>query len=173
MSGGNPTLSFEKGEMMLQKEQLSQIEAKIKPILTKFKVYLYELSYVKEHGDYILRVLIDNELEDIDVNLCADVSELISVELDKFKFLTDEYTVEVASPGLERPIRRLDEFKKLVGRYVEMIVNTPVLSYNELIGTVVAIDGEDIELKINLKGRIKVVKIPYSNIKTAQTAVKF
>jgi ribosome maturation factor RimP len=158
---------------MLDKAQLAQIEAKIKPIIEKFKVYLYELSYVKEHGDNILRILLDNELEDIDVNTCADVSEAISGELDKFKFLNDEYLLEVASVGIERPIKGLDEFKKHINKYIEMIVKEPVLTYHELVGTLMAVDGEELSLKINIKGRIKVVKILFSNIVSAQTAVKF
>jgi ribosome maturation factor RimP len=158
---------------MLEAKYLKQIETKIQPILSKFKVYLYELSYVKEHGSNILRVLIDNELDDIDVQLCADVSELISTELDKFSFLSEPYTLEVASPGLERPLRTLDDFKKHVGRYIELVVKEPVLTYDELIGTLVEVKDQDIYLKINLKGRIKTVAIPFSNIQSAQTAVKF
>jgi ribosome maturation factor RimP len=158
---------------MLDKDQLAKIEFKIKPIIDKFKLSLYELSYVKEHGDYILRVLIDNELEDIDVNTCAEVSEAISPELDKFKFLSDNYLLEVASVGIERPIRGLVEFKKHLNKYIEMIVKEPVLSYHELVGTLMAVEGEEISLKINIKGRIKVVKIMFNNIVSAQTAVKF
>jgi ribosome maturation factor RimP len=158
---------------MLDKDQLAKIEIKIKPIIDKFKVSLFELSYVKEHGDYILRVLLDNEHEDIDVNTCAEVSEAISPELDKFKFLTDQYLLEVASVGIERPIRGLAEFKKHLNKYIEMIVKEPVLTYHELVGTLMAVEGEEISLKINIKGRIKVVKISYNNIVSAQTAVKF
>jgi ribosome maturation factor RimP len=158
---------------MLDKDQLAKIEIKIKPIIDKFKLSLYELSYVKEHGDYILRVLIDNELEDIDVNTCAEVSEAISPELDKFKFLDDEYLLEVASVGIERPIKGLDEFKKHLNEYIEIVVKEPVSSFRELVGTLMAVEDEEISLKINIKGRIKVVKISFNNIVSAQTAVKF
>jgi ribosome maturation factor RimP len=158
---------------MLDKDQLAKIEIKIKPIIGKFKLSLYQLSYVKEYGDYILRVLLDSEHEDIDVNTCAEVSEAISPELDKFKFLDDEYLLEVASAGLERPIKGLAEFSKHLNKYIEMIVKEPVLNYRELVGTLVAVEGEDISLKINIKGRIKVVKISFNNIVSAQTAVKF
>ena len=158
---------------MLDKDQLAKIEIKIKPIIDKFKLSLYELSYVKEHGDYILRVLIDNELEDIDVNTCAEVSEAISPELDKFKFLDDEYLLEVASVGIERPIKGLDEFKKHLNEYIEIVVKEPVSSFRELVGTLMAVEDEEISLKINIKGRIKVVKIMFKNIVSAQTAVKF
>jgi ribosome maturation factor RimP len=158
---------------MLDAKYLKQVETKINPILTKFKVFLYELSYVKEQGSNILRVLIDNELDDIDVQLCADISELISTELDKFSFLSEPYTLEVASPGLERPLRTLDDFKKHVGRYIELVIKEPVLTYNQLIGTLTEVKDQDIYLKINLKGRIKTVAITYSNIQSAHTAVKF
>jgi ribosome maturation factor RimP len=158
---------------MLDKDQLSKIEIKIKPIIDKFKLSLYELSYVKDHGVYILRVLLDNEQEDIDVNTCADVSEAISPELDKFKFLDDEYLLEVASVGIERPIKGLGEFNKHLNKYIEIVVKEPVLNFRELIGTLMAVEGEEISLKINIKGRIKVVKIMFKNIVSAQTAVKF
>ncbi len=158
---------------MLQPSQLAQIEAKIKPILDKLKLSLFELSFVKEHGEMILRVLIEKENEEIDVDLCATVSEKISPLLDQLNFLSNQYTLEVASPGLERPIRSLEEFKKQIGGYVEMIVKEPVLNFNELIGTLVSVNQDQIELKINLKGRIKVVKISYKNIQSARTAVKF
>jgi ribosome maturation factor RimP len=158
---------------MLDKDQLSKIEIKIKPIIDKFKLSLYELSYVKDHGVYILRVLLDNEHEDIDVNTCAEVSEAISPELDKFKFLDDEYLLEVASVGIERPIKGLDEFKKHLNEYIEIVVKEPVSSFRELVGTLMAVEDEEISLKINIKGRIKVVKIMFKNIVSAQTAVKF
>jgi ribosome maturation factor RimP len=158
---------------MLDKDQLSKIEIKIKPIIDKFKLSLYELSYVKDHGVYILRVLLDNEHEDIDVNTCAEVSEAISPELDKFKFLDDEYLLEVASVGIERPIKGLDEFKKHLNEYIEIVVKEPVSSFRELVGTLMAVEDEEISLKINIKGRIKVVKISFNNIVSAQTAVKF
>jgi ribosome maturation factor RimP len=158
---------------MLDKDQLSKIEIKIKPIIDKFKLSLYELSYVKDHGVYILRVLLDNEHEDIDVNTCAEVSEAISPELDKFKFLDDEYLLEVASVGIERPIKGLDEFKKHLNEYIEIVVKEPVSSFRELVGTLMAVEDEVISLKINIKGRIKVVKIMFKNIVSAQTAVKF
>ena len=158
---------------MLDNDQLSKIEIKIKPIIDKFKLSLYELSYVKDHGVYILRVLLDNEHEDIDVNTCAEVSEAISPELDKFKFLDDEYLLEVASVGIERPIKGLDEFKKHLNEYIEIVVKEPVSSFRELVGTLMAVEDEEISLKINIKGRIKVVKIMFKNIVSAQTAVKF
>jgi len=158
---------------MLDKDQLSKIEIKIKPIIDKFKLSLYELSYVKDHGVYILRVLLDNEHEDIDVNTCAEVSEAISPELDKFKFLDDEYLLEVASVGIERPIKGLDEFKKHLNEYIEIVVKEPVSSFREIVGTLMAVEDEEISLKINIKGRIKVVKIMFKNIVSAQTAVKF
>ena len=158
---------------MLDKDQLSKIEIKIKPIIDKFKLSLYELSYVKDHGVYILRVLLDNEHENIDVNTCAEVSEAISPELDKFKFLDDEYLLEVASVGIERPIKGLDEFKKHLNEYIEIVVKEPVSSFRELVGTLMAVEDEEISLKINIKGRIKVVKIMFKNIVSAQTAVKF
>jgi ribosome maturation factor RimP len=117
--------------------------------------------------------LLDNEHEDIDVNTCAEVSEAISPELDKFKFLDDEYLLEVASVGIERPIKGLDQFKKHLNEYIEIVVKEPVSSFRELVGTLMAVEDEEISLKINIKGRIKVVKIMFKNIVSAQTAVKF
>ena len=152
---------------------INKVNEIIQPILEEQKVSLYDLDYVKEGNDYILRILINNETDDIDLDTCISVSEVISKVLDKQDPIKDEYMLEVASPGVERPLKTFDQYKKAVGSYIILQVKERVLDYDELVGDLVSVDESGIELEIRIKTRSKTVHIDFTNITNCMTTVKF
>lgn len=135
--------------------------------LTQNNLKLYDVEYVKEDGNYILRVLIDNLESLIDLDTLALVNEYLSDRLNDDDF-AQEYYLEVSSPGAERELRNLEEIKLSKGKYVY------VLDLNqEYTGTLEDVDDETITIKVNLKGRMKNIKIELKNIRLIRLAVKF
>ena len=151
---------------------INKVNEIIQPILLDMHVSLYDLDYVKEGNDYILRILINNESDDIDLDTCISVSEVISKVLDKEDPIKDEYMLEVASPGVERPLKTFDQYKKAVGSYIILTVKERVLDYDELVGDLVSVDESGIDLQIRIKTRSKTVHIDFTNITNCMTTVK-
>ena len=128
---------------------------------------LYDVEYVKEDGNYILRVLRDNLESLIDLDTLALVNEYLSERLNDDDF-AQEYYLEVSSPGAERELRNIEEIKLSKGKYVY------VLDLNqEYIGTLEDVDDEAVIVRVNLKGRMKNIKIELKNIRLIRLAVKF
>lgn len=135
--------------------------------LIEHNLKLYDVEYVKEDGNYILRVLIDNLESLIDLDTLALVNEYLSDRLNDDDF-AQEYYLEVSSPGAERELRNLEEIKLSKGKYVYVLD-----SNQEYLGTLEDVDDETITIKVNLKGRIKNIKIELKNIRLIRLAVKF
>jgi ribosome maturation factor RimP len=80
---------------------------------------LVDVEWSKMGADYVLSVLVDKP-EGITLQDTADLSEIISPELDKISPdpFPSEYMLEVASPGAERPLKKSADFEKHIGAYV-------------------------------------------------------
>ena len=89
----------------------------ITPTADELGYYLWDVEYVKEGADYILRVTIDND-EGITIDDCERMTRAIDPILDEHDPIPDSYLLEVSSPGIERELTRDDHFDLCV--YVEV-----------------------------------------------------
>lgn len=81
-------------------------------------------------------------------------------ELDPF---SGAYTLEVSSPGIDRPLRTLDHFKRFVGEKVKLKTSMPISDRRNFIGDMTSVNDDEIEL--NCEG--EVFKIAFDNVKKA------
>ena len=144
----------------------------IKAKVEALGVELYDVEYVKEGRDYFLRVLIDKEDESIDLDTCVSVSDVVSAIMDEKDPISNEYLLEVTSPGVERPLKTIEQFKKAIEKYVLIDVKEPVEGYDQLVGTIKNVTEDGIKLEIKIKTRVKVVNIAFDIIENAMTTVK-
>ncbi|AIO18720.1 Ribosome maturation factor RimP [Candidatus Izimaplasma bacterium HR1] len=112
---------------------------KLKNVITKLVNELnydvYDIEYVQEHNEYILRVMIENETV-INIDDCIKASKKISAHLDQDDPFTEPYNLEVTSAGAERELKTEKQIKRAVGKYVyietmEQKVSGDLLSYKE------------------------------------------
>ena len=80
------------------------------------------------------------------------------------------YILEVSSPGIDRPIRSPEEFKKAIGKKVRIVTAEPVGKDSFFLGKVSDSSNEDIELILTQDKRIR---IPYKNISQAKLEIEF
>ena len=80
-----------------------QVWAFAEPVVQAHGCSLWDVEYVKEGGDWFLRLYIDKE-GGFTVDDCEMVSRRLSDWLDKEDFIDDSYILEVSSPGLGRPL---------------------------------------------------------------------
>ena len=95
----------------------------IKPViekkLTSMGLELYELKCIKAGSRLILRIFIDKD-SSVTVDDCEKASHEISILLDVENFSQTPYTLEVSSPGIDRPLTTEKEFRRLVGNDIRV-----------------------------------------------------
>ena len=99
----------------------AKTEALLKPIAEKHDIEIYDVEYVKEGSDYILRAYIDKE-GGVCLNDCETVSRALSNLLDENDFIAKAYVLEVSSPGLERQLKKDKHLQKSIG--AEVLIKT-------------------------------------------------
>lgn len=101
------------------------IEAKIaelaEPICTGLGLSLWNVDYVKESGNFFLRVYIDSKNgEPITIGNCEAVSRKLDKMLDVVDIIKQAYTLEVSSPGIDRPLKKPEDYAHHTGESVDI-----------------------------------------------------
>ena len=127
----------------MQKHYLQDL---IEPVVTKAG---YELVRVMSIGqvNQTLQVMIDNlDGSDITVDDCAKVSHLISEMLDEKDPIADKYSLEVSSPGLDRPLTKLKHFQRYVGYEIKLETENKVDNRKRFKGKIIEVDNDNVIL---------------------------
>ena len=93
--------------------------------------------------------------------------------MDEEDIITNEYYLEVSSPGAEKPLKTLEKVQQSIGEYVYIQFKKPTLGMDEVYGTLFNVDGEMIELQYMVKNIKKKCDIKYDDIAFIRLAVKF
>lgn len=144
----------------------------VKPILEKKNLELVDVEYVKEGKNWFLRVYVDKE-GGIDIVECGEVSEQLSEKLDEADPIKDAYFLEVSSPGVERPLKSLEDFKKNIGKNVFVKLYEQIDGNKTYEGILLEVNDDVIQLEYKIKTRKKIVEVPYQKIAKARLAVMF
>ncbi|NOW02785.1 ribosome maturation factor RimP [Clostridium beijerinckii] len=140
---------------------IERIEELVRPIVSELSCELYYVEYVKENGEFYLRIYIDKEGR-VSLNDCEAVSRRVSDVLDSEDPIKEAYYLEVSSPGLNRGLYREEHFNKYIGREV-LIRLTSSLNGVKSVKGVLRDVSED---SILVEGETE-VKIPRDKIKAA------
>ena len=101
---------------------------------------------------------------------CSSVSRIIESALDADDLIPHSYTLEVSSPGLERPLRDPDDYARFAGRMAKIVVRDAVDGQMHFEGRVTGIEDGAVVLAV---GRTKMVRLPYDRIARGRLAVEF
>ncbi|WP_310603438.1 ribosome maturation factor RimP [Anaerosporobacter sp.] len=133
---------------MARREEYEAItERLLEPILEENNFELYDIEYVKEVGNWYLRVYIDKE-DGITIDDCELVSRALNDLLDEKDFISDAYIFEVSSPGLGRQLKKDKHFAKSIGEEVEIKLYKAIDKKKEFDGILTAFDKDTITIEI-------------------------
>lgn len=118
-------------------------------------------------GKLLLRVIIDRE-EGVTLNDCESFSRSLEALLDVENLIPASYTLEVSSPGLDRPLRSLKDFKKHTDKLARIITIEKIENQNLFIGRISGIDSNVVKLSVH--GRE--LDIPFEKISKARLEVE-
>ena len=128
-----------------------------------------EIEYVKEAGQFYLRIYLEKE-GGISLDDCADVSRELNPILDEKDPIKDNYFLEVCSPGLDRPLKKDKDFERYAGRDVEVKLYKPLNGTKQLEGELVGLT-EDKKIKVIIDDNE--VEFDKKDIALIKLAVKF
>ncbi len=125
-----------------------------------------DVEYVKEGSDYYLRVYADKE-GGITINDCEIVNRALGDLLDKDDYIHDAYILEVSSPGLTRPLKKENDFKRSIGKLVEIKTFAKVNGAKEFEGILKAYDADTVTIELEDETEIVVSRKDISMIRLA------
>jgi ribosome maturation factor RimP len=137
---------WKEGESMSKRETYEQkAEALITPIVEAHGFELVDVEYVKEGSNYYLRAYIDKP-QGITVDDCEVVSRAFSQKLDEEDFIEEAYIMEVSSPGLGRPLKKEKDYKRSMGKELEIRTYRAVNREKEFYGILTAYDENSVTI---------------------------
>ena len=147
-----------------------RVENLIKPRVEKAGYELYDVLYLKEGKNYILRIVIDNE-KGISLEDCEKVNNEITDLLDEADYIKDQYFLEVSSPGIERVLRKDWQLKKYLENKVQInLFKKDENGFKEYVGIlkevkdeILKIEQDDTEYEVQRKN-IAQVKTIYEEV---------
>jgi ribosome maturation factor RimP len=148
------------------------VEELAQPIIQELGLELVEIEFVKEGKNWFLRVYIDKE-NGVDIEDCGNVSERLSEKLDELDPITQNYFLEVSSPGAERPLKKAKDFEKAIGKNVFIKTYEPIDGEKGFEGELLYYDGQTVKVELKIKTRKKVIEIPFEKVASARLAVIF
>ena len=144
------------------------LDEQLRPVVGAAGLELVEVTMVRENGQRVLRVTVERE-GGVDLDAIATVSGRIGRRLDLEGFAPGPYSLEVSSPGLERPLRTPRDFARRVGERVRVKTAGPDVERRTLEGTILAADER--QLKIATDGGE--VEVPFEAIASARTVFEW
>ena len=138
-------------------EQIAEI---VKPIAEELSYDIYHIEYVKESGEYYLRIYIEKD-GGVSLNDCEALSRRVSDVLDEKDPITDAYFLEVSSPGLNRTLFTNEHYTRFIGNEVLVKLAKAI----EGTKTIKGILKENNETSITVEGTEEII-IPKDKIKS-------
>jgi len=149
-------------------DRVRRIREVIAPVLERASVELVDLRMLPQKGRRVLRLYIDKP-GGVDLHDCTTISREVSVQLDVHDLIPGRYTLEVSSPGLDRPLRTAPDFERNVGRTLKVTVRDSDGVQHQQNGELLAC--EENRIVLDVKG--EKVSIPFGDIQTAKVQPRF
>ena len=146
----------------------SQIQALVEPILAERGMELVELTCRPQGRQLLVRLLVD-QAGGVTIAQCAQVNQLVGQVLEAANLIEQSYTIEVSSPGLDRPLVNRRDFERAVGEDLRLDVSVGDGRCKELQGMLLAVQPEAIVLKMPAGN----VTVPLAHVRLAKKVMKW
>jgi ribosome maturation factor RimP len=162
-------------------QPLEQIRAIAERVAASRGLEVWDIQSRRETGGHVVRVFIDRPGpaatpdESVSIEDCEQVNREMSTILDVEDPLPFAYTLEVSSPGLDRPLRREHDYERFVGRLAKIVVSEPVDNQKAFDGRLRGIDrsgteGDTVLLEAANK---RIHRLPLRLIRRGRLEVEF
>ncbi len=161
-------------------DRLTELRSIADRVARSHGLELFDLQFRREPIGWVVRIVIDRPApvtppgtsehgEDVTLTDCQAVSQDVSVILDAEVAFDHAFTLEVSSPGLDRPLRDLDDFARFVGRRVKIVTSEMVDGQRFVSGRIAAVDDRTIVIEDGKTTRL----VPEILVARARLEVEF
>ena len=171
------------GAFTAQTERLQRLRGIAARVAHSYGLEIFDVQLRRESIGTVLRVILDKpdrgvpeRPEDaVGIEECQrvsqDLSALLDVEEDELgeAALGQNYTLEVSSPGLDRPLRHEPDYRRFTGRLAKVVTAEPVNGQSAFAGRIAGVEGGEVLLE---EGR-RTHRVPLARIKRGQLVVEF
>ena len=157
-------------------QPLEQIRAIAERVAAARGLEIWDIQSRRESGGHVVRVFIDrpgpsaSPDDSVSIEDCEQVNREIGTILDVEDPLPFAYTLEVSSPGLDRPLRGLDDYRRFSGRLAKVVVSEAVDNQKAFEGRLSGVEGDTVLLQ-GPNGRVH--KLPMRLITRGRLEVEF
>jgi len=132
-------------------DKATEIAQLLQPTVQALGLELLGVEYLPATGNATLRLYIDvleaeRETRVVNIDDCEAVSREVSAQLDVEDPISGNYTLEVSSPGVDRPLFTAAQFARFIGEEAKVVLKLPQDGRRRLQGRIVAVEGEAITL---------------------------
>jgi ribosome maturation factor RimP len=147
---------------------VQKVRAFAEELLPSMGLELFDVQFRREGHGWVLRLYIDRE-DGVSLDDCSMVSRELSDYLDVEDIIEQSYHLEVSSPGLERPLRNLDEFKRFRGRKARIKLRESIGGQRVFVGEISQVhDDQRIELILENN---EPLMFSYDQVRTARLSM--
>lgn len=150
----------------MKHEQLTDM---VSPIILAKGLECWGVEYSPSYGHGLIRVYIDASDRPITLDDCELVSREVSALFDKQEPVAGQYTLEISSPGLDRPLFVPEHFARFIGEQVKLNLTLPLNGRRRFQGVVLGVNGPTITIEQDGVP----VDIPHGNIQKARLVATF
>ena len=135
-----------------------------------------DVALRRESGQQVLRVTLDRPgpnatpEESVSISDCEEIGHELGTILDVEDLFPARFTLEVTSPGLDRPLRHADDYRRFEGRLAKIVLREPVNRQTAFAGRLRGMDGDDVLFES--EGG-KLVRLPLALVSRARLEVEF
>jgi ribosome maturation factor RimP len=140
----------------------------IQPVFKDGSWELVDVTFTKEGNTWYLRIFIDKP-GGVGIEDCQIVSREIEQILDENDPIPQSYTLEVSSPGIERPLKKPIDYERFSGKLANINTYAPVEGKKNFHGRLIGLRGSDVVLAVNGSEMI----IPFEQVAGAHLEVEF
>jgi ribosome maturation factor RimP len=129
---------------------VEQVRALASRVAGSYGLEIFDVQFRREASGMVLRIQIDRpgpaaRAEDsVSVEDCAHVSRDLSAMLDVDEIIPTAYTLEVSSPGLDRPLRHADDYRRFTGRRAKLVMRDAVDGQKFFRGTLAGVENDTV-----------------------------
>ncbi len=141
---------------------IDEIKATAERVAKSYDLVVFEMRMHRESIGWVLRVTLDRENSDngllkeissedsVSIRDCEKFSRDLSVVLDAEEKFAHKYTLEVSSPGLDRPLRHLNDCRRFIGKLAKFITTEPIAGQFSSVGRIIGVNRDSVEIETEL-----------------------
>lgn len=127
--------------MVDAREIIRKVEELVRPLLEMEGLELVDVEFRRERPGWVLRLYIDRQ-GGVNLGDCVRVSRELGELLDVEDFIPCSYHLEVSSPGINRPLKKREDFEKFKGEWVKVKLSEPIEGRRNLRGRILGWEGD-------------------------------